>query len=484
MSPLARRVLRSLRRRGLIAAGERIAVALSGGSDSVALTFLVREIAAAGELAVAGLLHLNHGLRGKEADDDEIFCRALAERIGWPIVVDRVDAAALAREQSQSIESASRAARYRFFDAGMRELHADVAATAHTLDDQAETVLLRLLRGAGTRGLAGIRSRRGPYVRPLLPFRRDELRAYLANIGEPFREDSSNQDLAIVRNRVRHELMPAIARIAPAGARALARLAALARDDEDFLQESAIKASRSLVLSGEEEGSSAPLRIDCRALAGLPPAVGRRVARELLSSLQPAASLTSRHIEAVRELATADKPNGHLDLPGIAVERRGAILTICAQGRESRRMREPSGSGRGLKRRAGSHQPLDVPGVIEMPEAGVRIAASIQQVTGRIVLGGDRNVAMLQAASIQLPLAVRSRRPGDRFRPLGAPGRRKLQDFLTDRKVPRTRRDIVPIVVDAADRIVWVVGLAIAEECRVTAPEAGVVILEVRDLRN
>jgi len=147
-------------------------------------------------------------------------------------------------------------------------------------------------------------------------------------------------------------------------------------------------------------------------------------------------------------------------------------------------MREPSGSGRGLKRRAGSHQPLDVPGVIEMPEAGVRIAASIQQVTGRIVLGGDRNVAMLQAASIQLPLAVRSRRPGDRFRPLGAPGRRKLQDFLTDRKVPRTRRDIVPIVVDAADRIVWVVGLAIAEECRVTAPEAGVVILEVRDLRN
>jgi tRNA(Ile)-lysidine synthase len=491
MSPLARRVLRSLRRRGLLSGDERVAVAVSGGSDSVALAFLLREIALAGDLTVAGLVHLNHGLRGQESNDDETFCRAMASRIGWPIAVSQVDAAALARTQSQSIESACRIARYRFFEEAMRDLPADVVATGHTLDDQAETVLLRLLRGAGTRGLAGIRARRGPFVRPLLAFRRDELREYLTKIGESFREDSSNRDLAIARNRVRHELMPAIARVAPGGSRALARLAALARDDEDFLQAEAIKASRSLVLSTRGAKPSAPgaapdspLRIDCRALAGLPPAVGRRVAREFLSSVQPAASLTSRHIEAVRELAAADKPNGHLDLPGLVVERTGNVLTICAGGGQPSGTRGPSAGGRGLKERAGFHQPLDVPGVIDMPEVGVRIEASIREATGRVVLGRDRNVAMLQAASIRLPLAVRSRRPGDRFRPLGAPGRRKLQDLLTDRKVPRARRDIVPIVVDAADRIVWVVGVAIAEECRVTAPEAGVVILEVRDLRN
>ena len=491
MSPLARRVLRSLRRRGLLTADERVAIAVSGGSDSVALVFLLREIAAAGDLQVAGLVHLNHGLRGQESNDDEAFCRALASRIGWPIVVSQVDAAALAREESQSIESACRTTRYRFFEDAMRELPADVVATGHTLDDQAETVLLRLLRGAGTRGLAGIRARRGPFVRPLLTFRRDDLREYVATIGESFREDSSNRDLAIARNKIRHELMPVIARVAPAGARALARVAALARDDEDFLQETAIKASRSLVLSTEGASTAppdarpdSPLRLDCRALAGLPPAVGRRVAREFLSSVHSAASLTSRHIEAVRELAGADKPNGHLDLPGLVVERCGDVLTICAGGGHASGAHGPSAAGRGLKKRAGFHQPLDVPGVIEVPEAGVRIEASMCEAPGRIVLGRDRNVAMLQAASIQLPLAVRSRRPGDRFRPLGAPGRRKLQDLLTDRKVPRTRRDLVPIVVDAADRIVWVVGVAIAEECRVTAPESGVVTLEVRDLRN
>jgi tRNA(Ile)-lysidine synthase len=493
MSPLARRVLRSLRRRGLLTAEERVAIAVSGGSDSVALVFLLREIASAGDLTVAGLVHLNHGLRGQESNDDETFCRTLAARIGWPIVVSQVDAAALAGARSQSIESACRTARYRFFEDAMRELPADVVATGHTLDDQAETVLLRLLRGAGTRGLSGIRARRGPFVRPLLAFRRDELRQYLSTIDESFREDSSNQDLAIARNRVRHELMPVIARVAPAGPRALARLAALARDDDNFLQEAAIKASHSLVLSTKGARTAPPdarpgsfLCIDCRALAGLPPAVGRRVAREFLSSVRPAASLTSRHIEAVRELAAADKPNGHLDLPGLVVERQGDVLTICGEvrGGQASGVHGPSDAGRGLKERAGFHQPLDVPGVIEVPEAGVRIEASMCETPGRIVWSRDRNVALLQAASMQLPLAVRSRRPGDRFRPLGAPGRRKLQDVLTDRKIPRTGRDLVPIVVDAADRIVWVVGVAIAEECRVTTPESGVVILEVRDLRN
>ena len=476
MSPLARRVLRGLERRELLKPGERVAVAVSGGSDSVALAWLIHEMAAAGRVALAGLVHLNHGLRGRESDEDEAFCRALAARIGCAIDVEHIDAATLARARSQSIETASRGARYEFFEAAGRRLGATVVATGHTLDDQAETVLLRLP--------AGVRPRRGSFVRPVLDVRRTELRRHLAAMGETFRDDSSNQDLSIARNRIRHELMPVISRLAPAGARALARAASLARDDEEFLQQRAIEAGRSLVLSRRDASGNGPgVRIDCAAFAALPAALSRRVARDLLLGVRPAAALTARHIEAVRALAAADKPKGHLDLPGLEAERVGRELTISP--RENSAATPGRGRGqRGLTSRPDFERPLTVPGSVEMPEAGVRIAASLLEGTEAREPGGTRSIAMLQASSLALPLAVRSRRPGDRLRPLGSPGRRKLQDLLVDRKVPRDDRERLPLVVDAADRIVWVVGVAIAEECRVTTPSAGVVILEVRDLRN
>jgi tRNA(Ile)-lysidine synthase len=312
-------------------------------------------------------------------------------------------------------------------------------------------------------------------VRPLLDARRTDLRRYLAEIGETYREDASNQDLSIARNRIRHELMPVVGRLAPGGVRALARAAALARDDEHFLQRAAIEAGGSLVLSSGD----GLLRVDCPAFAALPPALGRRLARQFLLGVRPGAAFTARHIDAVRELAAADKPNGHLDLPGVEAGRAGGVLTFV------RREETPGRSAgrRGLRRSEGLVRHLDVPGAVDIPEAGVTIAASQHERPPRDLKGSDRSV-MLQASSLVLPLAVRSRRPGDRFRPLGAPGRRKLQDVLVDRKVPRAERDALPLVVDAADRIVWVVGVAIAEGCRVTTPSAGVVILEVRNLGN
>jgi tRNA(Ile)-lysidine synthase len=489
MTPLARRVLRGLRRRELLNDDERVAIALSGGSDSVALVWLVHEMASAGLVTVAGLVHLNHGLRGGESNGDEAFCRSLSARLGWPIDVERIDAAAIARAGSQSVETAGRVARYRFFEAAAGRLRAGVVMTGHTLDDQAETVLLRLLRGAGTRGLAGVRPRRGPFVRPLLEVRRAELRAYLDARGESFRDDSSNQDLSIPRNRIRHELMPVIGHLAPGAVRALARAAALARDDEDYLQKVAIEAARSLVLSDGTRGvpqgpAGSSSGIDCGTFAALHPALGRRVVRELLLEVAPGSAFTVRHIEAVRELAAADKSNGHLDLPGLVVERRAGVLSISRRVSEPPPAQDPAGRRRRLTDAVPFQRPLEVPGAVDMPEAGVSIAASLRAGHAGEAPGLDKRVAMLQASSLELPLAVRTRRPGDRFRPLGAPGRRKLQDLLVDRKVPREAREIVPLVVDAAGRIVWVVGVAIAEECRVTSPGAGVVILEVRDLRN
>jgi tRNA(Ile)-lysidine synthase len=460
---------------------------VSGGADSVALAWILHTISAADAegVAVTGLLHMNHGLRGDESARDEAFCRALAARLDQPIEVGQADVAALARARGQSIEAAARDTRYAFFLEAARRLGAAHVATGHTIDDQAETVLLRLLRGSGGRGVTGIRVRRGPFVRPLLECRRAELREYLAWRGEVFCEDSSNEDQGIARNRVRHQLLPQIALVAPGGVRALARFAALAGDDEAYLTDRAIEAASFVVLSNEggvtvdaassrRGGGVQPLKLDVVALKKLPSAVARRLVRRVAEQVAPGTGFAMRHFDAVLRLAATDKPAGHLDLPGLTIEREGQTMTVGPSARGWLSPGAPTG------RVAPFERPLPVPGQVKVDEVGVTITAAAASVAPDELASGGANVAVVQAAAVALPLRVRNRRNGDRFRPLGAPGRRKLQDVLVDRKVPQRMRDRVPLVVDAAGRIVWVVGVTIADECRVTTPGAGVVVLKVQ----
>jgi tRNA(Ile)-lysidine synthase len=215
--------------------------------------------------------------------------------------------------------------------------------------------------------------------------------------------------------------------------------------------------------------------LSARRLSTLPPALGRRLVRDVLTETAPGETPSARHLDAVRALARADSSGEHLDLPGVTVRRVGDRLTFS---------QAPAGEApvsRRARRRPSAlvSRPLALPGFVILPEAGVTITASVG--TDDAERQGPRPaVARLQAESVTPPLEVRFWRAGDRFRPLGAPGRRKVQDLFVDRKVPRDERRRVPIVVDATGRILWVAGVAVAEECRVTAPEAGVVTLEMR----
>jgi tRNA(Ile)-lysidine synthase len=463
MRDIARLVAGTVTRHALAGTDDRVAVAVSGGPDSVALVFLLREIAADAGFTLAGLIHVNHGLRGADADADEAFVRALADRLGLACEVARADVASLARATRRSIEDTARDARYAFFAEAADRLRATRVATGHTLDDQAETVLLRLLRGTGNRGLSGIRVRRGALIRPLLDCRRAELRRYLLARDEAFREDASNLDRSIPRNRIRRDLLPVVEDLAPGGVRALARAAEWAADDEAFLEGTAIERGRSHVLS---DGAGVQLKVE--GLAGLPPALARRIVRLAVEAAAPGVTVAGRHLDAVRTLAGADKKDGRLDLPGVSIERRREVLELRPR---HPRQRSP----------AAFEYALPVPGEVPVPVAGATIVTSRRaDEPAALMAARSGDVAMVQAASLALPLAVRNRRPGDRFRPLGAPGRRKVQDVLVDKKVPRNERDCVPIVIDANGRIVWIAGVAIAHDCRVTAPDAGVVILELK----
>ena len=464
-------VTATLRRRIRAPRGARVLAAVSGGADSVALTWLLADLADRGDIVLAGIGHLNHQLRGTDADADEAFVEALATRVGVPFRSARADVGALAADRRESIEAAARRARYQFLAEAAAGLTADFIATGHTLDDQAETLLLRLLRGAGSRGLSGIRAIRGQLIRPMLDCRRSDVRVFLAERGEMFRDDVSNADVRIARNRLRHELLPVIDRLAPGGREALARTATLATDDESYLSAQAIVAARSVVLI-----SAGGVQLSKDALAALPPALARRVIRAAVESVadvdakSAASRLTSAHIEAVWRLATSARAR-QVDLPGARVDAVADVLVVARVG----------GGAPSAESDTPAVVTLLVPGAVTNLAGGWRIRSEVCDQSGRIGVVASR--AGRESLSVMVPrqlagdaVTVRHRLPGDRIRPVGAPGRKTLQDLMVDRKVPRHERGQVPVVVDHRGQIMWVVGVAMADEFRVTAPEREVVV--------
>ncbi len=468
MPSLQDRVLASIRGERLVAPGGRVVAALSGGADSVALTLLLREIAPAGGFVLAGMVHLNHRLRAAAAADEH-FCRELAARLSLPIEVGHADVRGAAAREGVSIEAAGHRARYALFERVAGAGRDGRVATAHTRDDQAETYLMRLIRGAGPAGLAGIRPRCGRVVRPLLQVSRRELRAYLAARGQTFREDETNRDPAVTRNRVRHELIPLLeARFSPSIANALARGAAIARADAAWIEAAVDAAAGTVVTAGAEEAT-----VDAPALRRQPPALARRLARRALEHAGRR-RVGFDHVERFLALAVGSGGGG-ADFPGCRVERRGPLLVV----RPARRRGAPRGAVEPFR------YELRVPGRVRVPEAGLEIAAeeaASGALSGRLAARGD--TVAVAARDLSPPLVVRSWRPGDALRPLGLGGRKKLQDLFVDRKVERATRRRVPLVADRGGGIVWVVGHTVADDFRITPTTEGMLILKARKLRE
>jgi tRNA(Ile)-lysidine synthase len=347
MSTLSERVRQTVAEQALFGAGDALVAAVSGGADSTALAWLLAELAPRLGARLVGLAHLNHQLRDA-ADGDEAFCRELAERIGVPFDSRRIDVAAEARARKTSVEDAARTVRYLFLSEVAGQRGATRVAVGHTRNDQAETVLLRLARGAGPTGLAAIYPRAGHVVRPLLDARREDVEAWLRERGQAWREDESNQDRSFARNKVRHDLLPGfVAAFGPGVVDVLARQAALSRDDADWFDRVATETATRLVI---EEGTAVTL--EAAALRALHPAVGRRV---VLAALRRTAGVGRRgagraafvgfdHVEAV--MAVALTASGAVDVPGQRVECRQGRLWFEPQAadpaREGRRRGRPA----------------------------------------------------------------------------------------------------------------------------------------------
>jgi tRNA(Ile)-lysidine synthase len=470
---LLARVRQTIRRHDLARAETRVVVALSGGSDSVALVWLLQSLAEAGDLRIAGVAHFNHQLRAA-AGEDERFSERVAAGLGLPWLADREDVAARAARESRSVEDAARTARHAFLERARAHFAADVVALGHTRDDQAETFLLRLIRGAGSRGLAAMHPRKDALIRPLLDCRRDELREYLAARQIAYVADESNDDVSIPRNRVRAELLPFLEeRFNPSIVDALADQAEIAR--EEWRWQSGAGDALAAAISCREGDR---WLIDISALNAAPPALARLVVHAAMTAASGGRPVAFRHVAAALELSRSagggpgsfsfDGPGQHLERIGLSL-----VLTTRHGGRASAAVPVSN-----LFR-----YPLSIPGEVQLPEAGCVVSAEARQARpgapGRPGTPG-MNEAVIRMDRVNGPLAVRNRRPGDRFRPAGLAGRKKLQDYFVDKKVARAERDGVPLVVDESDRILWVAGYAVDEEFWVTDPAQPMLVLRLK----
>ena len=312
-------------RHALCPPGTRVLVGVSGGSDSVALLRALLELSRTSDFGVAAVAHFNHRLR-ETAARDEAFCRALARTLDLPFVTESADVAAHAAAERLSIEDAARRLRYDFLERSAHDVGATRVAVGHTLDDQAETVLLKLMRGAGPGGLAGVYPRRGIVVRPLIEASRDDLRAWLSALGQPWVDDETNADVSNPRNRVRHRVLPELDAAYGGSTRgAIARAAELAREDGQWLDEQAAGRYRDLVTVVQD-----CLQLDVAALLAEPPALQRRVLWQAMRTRGGGREIGLDHVELA--LAVLRGHSRAADVPGSRWELRGRNLVLYDQG--------------------------------------------------------------------------------------------------------------------------------------------------------
>ncbi|MDP6439167.1 MAG: tRNA lysidine(34) synthetase TilS [Candidatus Brocadiia bacterium] len=477
MDSLPEKVSAHIVDKGLLAPGEAVLAGLSGGGDSVALVLILRELAEAGALPLkVHLAHVNHGLRGRESDADEAFCRELAAGWGLELTVKRLPAGHLER-QGGSTEDAARRERMAFFMQLARRKGMRTILLAHHADDVAETVVMRLLRGCGVHGLGAMRAERpagpgwseGRIVRPLLRVTKDDLRAYLGRKGQCWREDRSNADLRFTRNRVRHRLLPALVAACPGLSRGLLGELNEAACEVGDLLEGAVAARWPALC---REHAAGEVALDAGRLRDLPGPLRKAAARRAAGALGGGDGRSPgwSHAHYEQLAAMPDRAVGtQLTLPGgITVSREHGLIR-WRRGRQAETI-EP--------------RTLPIPGAVRLDDLELTIEAEVltmpaQGHSALVARAGPRDV-YLSPASLEGPVTIRSRRAGDRFHALGAPGGRKLKEFFIDRKVPRLQRDRTPLVLAADGRIAWVVGHEIADGFKLTGREGRVVHLAAR----
>lgn len=430
-----------------------VLVSVSGGIDSTVLLHILSDLKEEFELELS-VAHLDHGIRGKASARDAEFVRKEAEKMGLDSTIDKRPVEEFAEEENLSLEEAAREVRYEFLSEVAENLNSDYVALGHNENDQAETILMHLIRGAGLRGLGGMKEITGRYIRPLLKNSREEIRDYARTNDLDYREDETNSDKDYLRNRIRHELIPELEEnYNPKIKEKLASTAALAQEAQSFIAEQAAELVEEIRTDKDEPGICF-LR---DGVSGLHPYLKKVAIRQLIEEAKgDLKDVTSDHVQQVVEKLEQNPARTRLDLPDLTFTLRRGIGCFVkgfspeTQGTFSYRV-EPEGG-------------------LEVFEADMELRFEFTSDREKLKsenFSSDSLTEVVDWGKVERPIVVRNRKTGDRFVPLGMDGEKKLKDFFIDAKIPYEQRDRTPLVCDNRG-IIWVVGFRVDERYKIT----------------
>jgi tRNA(Ile)-lysidine synthase len=463
LEELFQKVKETIKKYFMLSGQERVLVALSGGPDSVCLLHVLKNLKEELRLDLS-VLYVDHGLRPEEVVGEKKFCENLCAKFSIPFLVKSIDVISYAKENKLNKQEAARELRYRVFDDTAREINAHRIALGHTADDQAETLIMRLLRGSGHAGLSGIPPVRGKFIRPLIRVQRKEIKQYLEEERIDFIVDSSNLKKDYLRNTIRLSLMPLIKEMNPNIIDTLSRTAAIFREEERYFEILVAKTLMKLI----SRKTDSNIELFLSPLEAMEKIILRRTLRRAIDETNGLRGINFVHIEDIIELIKKGKAGDRLYLPhGIRAIKAYSTLILTSEPPVKLDI-----------------YTLEVSGEAVLKEAGILIKASIQGSQDLEIkdLRPSDVFAAFDADRLIFPLIIRPRKEGDFFYPHGFGKKKKIQDFFVDEKVPREERDAIPLIISGED-IVWVVGYRGDERFRVTGGTKKVLKLEIKKLK-
>ncbi len=443
-----RKALSTIERNYMLVPGDRVGVAVSGGADSVALLHILRIATEKMNLELFAL-HLNHGIRGEESDRDQFFVKDLSESMGIPFESEMISIPDMLRERGGSLEDVCRDERYAFFERIRRKRGLNKIALGHTLNDQAETIIMRFLRGSGLEGLKGfLPVREGLYIRPLMDLSRGEIISFLEDKKSDFITDSSNNDVTYLRNRIRKRLIPDLRKSYNSRLEEnIGHTAEILRLEDDFIGQSVAG------IISEWRINKDNARIDLDRLKSLHPALLWRLVKVILEGHSRMKNgIGYLHVKAVVDLIYARGPSLSVNLPFNLTARREYDALIIGSDICSNDCPDFS-------------YKVSIPGSVDIAETG-----KIMKLDWAGLAEAEPcsdNTVFMDYNSIICPLMVRNLRPGDRIQPLGMEGTKKVARLMIDEKVPKMKRRLLPMLADNSS-VLWVPGLRLSDRVKVT----------------
>lgn len=463
-----KKVLDTIKREHLIEKGERILVGFSGGADSASLLHMLKSLEKELEIEIFAA-HLNHQIRGVAAHEDALFSYRESKLLNVPCFLRSVNVPLLAREEKMTIEEAARSARYQMFFDLKKTLGIDKIAVAHNLDDQAETLLMRILRGTGLNGLKGMEYiRKDGVIRPLLDIKRYEIEDYCNVNNISYQTDETNFENNYTRNKIRLDLFPFIENEFACNIKeVLSRMANGLREDSDYLEQVSKTIFKELSLGVDDYA----IRFDLDALDNIPGSIIKRLLRLAYIELTGSGdALESIHLEDAMKIFKSSKNELMTNFPkGIIVEKKGYNFYVSKKPIEDEKIE--------------FEYLITMDGVTRIPELSLEIDARIMSKEKCKLLSSSSNIKSFDLNKIKGDLIVRSRQIGDRIKPVGFSGTKKIKDIFIDKKIPRNIREHIPIFADE-EKIIWVFGHEISDESKIDEYTETVVRLTVKSVEK